>query len=48
MNILLSICTFIVVFIVVLLYVATRKLIQDHQDLHSSKEDETLDLPKTL
>jgi hypothetical protein len=48
MNFLLILCAIITVAIVVVLYAATHKLIQDHKELHSVDTDEDLALPKSL
>jgi hypothetical protein len=48
MSFLLILCAIITVAIVVVLYAATHKLIQDHKELHSVNTDDDLDLPKTL
>jgi hypothetical protein len=48
MSILLTICAIVVIFILVVLYAATHKLIKDHKELHEIDTDTDLDLPKTL
>jgi hypothetical protein len=50
MNFLLVICAIIIICIVVLIYAAVHKMIQESKSLHSIDEDadDNLDLPKTL
>ncbi len=48
MTFLLIISAIITIFVVVVLYAATHKLIQDHKKLHSVDTDEDLDLPKSV
>jgi hypothetical protein len=50
MNFLLAICASVTICIVVLIYAAVHKMIQENKTLHSIDEgaDDNLDLPKTL
>jgi hypothetical protein len=50
MNFLLVICAIVTICVVVLIYAAVHKMIQENKTLHSIDEDadDNLDLPKTL
>jgi uncharacterized membrane protein len=50
MNFLLVICAIVIICVLVLIYAAAHKMIQENKTLHSTDEDadDNLDLPKTL